>query len=136
MRVRRAKARDLAKIAELCTSCGFNAPNDKVINSQDIAIIAEDGTKAIGFLWCGLMAKNSIGFVDFFIVHPDHRGQKVGEAIGQQLIKISNLKKVDLIIGTVRHDEFHDFSVANGRKIGLAPEPSSYTLITGVFGGN
>lgn len=136
MRVRRAKAKDLAKIAELCTSCGFNAPKDNVINSQDIAIVAEVDNKVIGFVWCGLMAKNSIGLVDFFIIHPEHRGQKVGESLGQQLIKICELKKVNIMMATIKQDQFHDFSLANGVKIGMTPDEASYSLITRVLGGN
>ena len=132
MKVRKARKEDLEALNAIAEHYGWRHIPSNFINKRDIALTAvskKDGP--VGFLWCGLMAQNSFGYLEWFLVHPTFRKKGVGSALGKQFVKIAKKFNVKVVIGNVRHTEYHDSVIVNAYKIGMMADQIPHTLILG-----
>lgn len=101
------------------------------LNKRDIAIKACDDTgRPIGFIWGGLMANDSILYVDKFTVHPDYSKKKVGYLLCKALFEEARKRGVKTGFGVVMQDEHHDKSCFNALRFAFGGHSRSYTYIT------
>lgn len=100
------------------------------LNKKDIALQARlESGELIGFLWCGLMANNTIAYMDKVAVDPAHTGNGVINALYIELFRIAYKKGVRTVIGFVRQDEYHLKSCKAALKMGLGGDAISYTHV-------
>lgn len=100
------------------------------INKRDIALQARlESGELIGFVWCGLLAKGTVAYMDKVAVDPDHTGKGVINALYTELFKIAYKKGVKEVIGFVRHDNYHLKSCKAALKMALGGDKESYTHV-------
>jgi N-acetylglutamate synthase-like GNAT family acetyltransferase len=132
MIIRKARKSDLPGITALTSYYGMASPTEAFINSRDISLVAcEDSGKIVGFVWCGLMAKNKLGCVDFFVIDPTYSGQKVGEKMGIELKRLIKAAGGSIMVAMITQQEHHDKSLVNAIKMGMTPTKETYTVVVG-----
>lgn len=100
------------------------------LNKKDIALQARlESGELIGFLYCGLMANNTIAYIDKVAIDPSHTGKGVINAMYKELFKIAYSKGVKSVFGFIRHDEYHLKSCKAALRMGLGGDPVSYTHV-------
>lgn len=100
------------------------------INKKDIALQARlESGELIGFIWCGLMANNTIAYVDKVTVDPAHTGNGVIHNLYKELFKIAYSKGVKQVFGIIRHDAYHLKSAKAALRMGLGGDTISYTHV-------
>jgi len=130
MIIRRAISSDLAAIQQLLKEHSGHPIGPEHLNKRDIALVARgtDGSLA-GFIWCGLMAKNTTGYIACFCVHPDWRGKGVGAALGKRVMQEAARQGATYVFGAIREGASHDASAVNALKIGMASDPVPCTYV-------
>lgn len=123
--ISRAKPADLDAIRYLLSRYGSKlVVLPEHINHRDVALQARhnDTGELVGFLWCGLMAKNKIGYIDKFTVSPEFSKHGIGNLMAlrllQELVKIG----VKQVFGIIKHDEYTDKSAMNALKLAMASD--------------
>lgn len=119
----------LAEINNLLSKHGIHPVTASHLTEPNV-IELKDG-KVIGFIWMGLMAEGTIGYIDKFVVHPDYRAQGVGYKLAQSLLECAKELGVKEVFGYIKQDENHDASGMNALKMALASDKGSYTHVFG-----
>lgn len=130
-RIKRANIQHILCINELLINSNLSSITPDHLNGKDLAIAVFDEDKLIGFLWVGLMAKNTLGWIDYFVIHPDYRTQGVGELLAKRALELGKQKGVKRAIAAIGHHEFHSASAMNALKMAMIAEPIPYTFIKG-----
>jgi len=105
--------------------------NPDLVNDNDISLVATDGNKVVGFLWVGLMANNTMAYIDRFIVHQDYRGRGIGNKLGTAAFKQAAKKNVEEFHGFIKNDSFYEASAVNALRLGLGGDNKPYTHVRG-----
>lgn len=130
MIIKSAKLEDLPAIQYLMQIYGKMVVGPEHLNKRDIAVQARnDSGELIGFIWCGLMAKNTLAYVDSFVVHPTLAGKGVGTALLLELQKRLSRAGVVKVFGAIKQDEFHDKSAMNCLKMGMGADNTPHTIV-------
>lgn len=129
MHIRRARPKDLPGIQALMGAYDKFQVESCHINHRDIALVAEHEHTIVGFVWVGLMAKNTMGRVDKFAVRPEYSRRGVGEALGRELLCEAKKRGVKYLSASIRHDQYHNASCANALKIGMQGDTAAYTAV-------
>ena len=132
--IRRATQEDLSQIHGLCLKYGLESMRPEFINSRDICLVADIGGKIGGYIWAGLMARNTFAYVCGFTVDPQYSKQRVGENLAKELLRVARMKGVRSFVATIKQDKYHDQCAVNCLKAGAGAAPESCTLITGDLG--
>lgn len=131
LKVRRAKKFDVVNINAVLASYGYQAIDESYINPRDIALVAVDSGKIIGFLWIGLMRQNKQGYIDCFAVSGAYSGKGVGNLLAKAALEACRKLNVSEVFGIIANGEFHDRSAINALKMALASDGLSYTQVRG-----
>lgn len=100
------------------------------INKRDYAYQARlDSGELIGFVWCSLMANNTVAYFDKVAVDPDHAGKGVINALFKELFPILYRKGVKEVNGIIRHDDYHLKAAKAVLRMGLGGDTVSYTYV-------
>lgn len=127
-----AKPKHFNDINELQKAYGLRSIEPLSINHRDISLVALDVQgRVVGFIWMGLMAGNTRGYIDHFVVLPDYAKQGVGFQLGKALYDRAFKRGVREVFGVIRHNEFHDKSAMNALKFGLVAHSEPYTYVCG-----
>lgn len=131
MNIRKALPADLPAIQELTGKFGMPV-SEAHINNRDISLVARatDGS-LVGFLFCGLMAKNTTGYIDKFCVDPTYRKKGVGNALAMACLSELAKRKVRSAFGLIKQDEAHDASAINALKMAMGSDGKPYTYVHG-----
>lgn len=130
MIIKRALYQDLPAIRFLMQKYGKMVVTESLLNSRDIAIQARlDSGELVGFLWCGLMAKGTIGYLDKFCVDPSYAKQGVGNALALALKTELVKRRVHSVFGLIKQDKFHDKSAMNALKCAMGSHDAPYTFV-------
>lgn len=126
-----ATKQDIPAIQYLLASYGSKLSLDPaLINNKDIALQARDESgKLIGFLWVGLMAKNTLGYMDKFCVDKDYSKKGVGKALALALKDRLVKRRVKTVFGIIRQDQYHDKSAMNALRMAVGGDQISYTYV-------
>ncbi len=130
-RIRRAYQADLDDINSLLEGYSINPVTRDCINDKDIAVVACEAKRVVGFVWCGLMAKNTVGYLANFVVAQDCAGSGVGERLLKHTLEVLKKKSVKQVFGTIKQDEYHDKSAYNALKIAMGADKLPHTYVTG-----
>lgn len=127
---KRVRKEDLVAVRALAQQSAKFSIDDSLINNRDIAIQArdEDTGALAGFLWCGLMSGNELGYVDKFMVSKDFHNKQVGELMFKALLNECKKRKVKTFIGHILRDSNHDRVCKSVLKIGAGGHELPYTL--------
>lgn len=131
MFISNATKQDIPAIQYLLASYGSKLVLDPAcINKRDIALQARDESgKLVGFLWVGLMAKNTLGYMDKFCVDKDSSRKGVGKSLAlamkDQLVK----RRVKTVFGIIRQDQYHDQSAMNALRMAIGGDPLPFTYV-------
>lgn len=130
MYISRATKADINAISYLMQESGKMSVSEDLFNNRDIALQArEDSGELIGFLWCGLMAKNSIGYLDKLAVSKkgNHKlaRKMLGLAMKDELVK----RKVRSVFGLIMHDQYHDRAAINALQWAFGAHSAPYTYV-------
>lgn len=130
--VRTATKQDLNEIQVLLGKYdNIMQVNSEHLNNYDVALQARlDSGELVGFIWCGLMANKTLGYVDKFVVDPKYANQKVGLLLCQTLTKTLLTLGIKEAIGYIRQDEYHDKSALNALKTVMKTDRVSYTQVS------
>jgi ribosomal protein S18 acetylase RimI-like enzyme len=129
MKIHRAHKSHLSRINTLLSNSGLLPITIDALNKRDIAVVVIDGPEVVGFIWCGLMAKKTKGYIDHFVVHPDYIGNGVGAMLGTKLLSVAQKLGVKFLFGVIEHHASHDKSVINASKIGMQHYPVPHTIV-------
>lgn len=130
MRARKARPRDYSEIEALLQRHRMTA-DPSLINHRDVALVAFDGDRIIGFLWVGLMAKNQMGYIDKFVVSSEYAGKGVGHELAQAALKECVKRGVREVHGFIREDASHYACGFNALKMAMASDGLPYTYVRG-----
>lgn len=100
------------------------------INKKDISLQARLETgELIGFVWCGMLAKGTVAYMDKVAVDPEYAGKGVIHALYKELFKVAYSRGVREVIGFVRQDQYHLKSCKAALKMALGGDKESYTHV-------
>ncbi len=130
MVIRRAIRSDLPVIQDLASKYGKMEVGTEHLSHHDIALVARgaDGS-LMGFIWLGIMAKGTTGYIDKFMVAPEYRKRGVGQALTQALFTEALKRRVVHAFGVIRQDEYHDAYATHALGTAMKGDPFTYTLI-------
>ena len=134
MYIRKATKRDLNAINALQGLYGKMTVDPKLINHRDISLVAISSSPdadLLGFVWGGLMAGNSLMYIDKVVVHPGASGRGVLNALYRELFERGLKIGVKTGIGLIKRDKYHDKSAINALKMAFAADPIPYTYVFG-----
>lgn len=130
--ISRAKRDDLGAIQHLASKYkNMMVITPELFNNTDIALQARDDQGAlVGFLWCGLVAKSTLGIVDKVYVDPAAKGQHIQQRLYTELLKLAHTRGVKQLVGMIRQgNEFHDRSLIGAFKgLALKVDSTPYTF--------
>jgi len=132
MKIRRARKSDLTQINELCQTCRWTGITQPFINKRDLSLVVIDENQVVGFMWVGLMANGTVGYQDWYLVHPDHARKGVGTELAKRMTSIAKKKGVDVLFAHVEPTPSHDKVLINSKKIGMKSMPNKYTMLIGL----
>jgi GNAT superfamily N-acetyltransferase len=128
--IARAKTCELAAIRRLLSCAGMELGAEH-LNRRDIALVAKDADRVVGFLWIGLMAGHKVAYIDKFVVAAEARGRGVGNALAQAALAECKKRGVKEVHGFIRQDTSHAASSMNALKMALGADPHPYTYVRG-----
>lgn len=131
MIIKRAYKEDLSSINDLSTWYGFKPLTEDHFNNRDIAIAACYKDKIVGFVWCGLMCNQKVGYIDHFLVHPEFHKQGIGQELSKKLREVLNKRGVRQVFGFIDNSEFHNASAMNALKMAMGSNDAKYTYVSG-----
>lgn len=100
--------------------------------TKDIALQVRLGSgEMVAFCWVGVMAGNTVGFVDKVVIHPGYSKQGISTIIYQELVRLAAKRGVKSLFGTIMQGAYHDASCANAVKMGMNTMPGSYSISYG-----
>jgi N-acetylglutamate synthase-like GNAT family acetyltransferase len=132
--VRDAKETDIAGINALLELYGLCELSREYINDRDVSLVYHDmvGTGTVGgFLWCGLMANCTYGYIDKYAVLPENQGKGAAQELAKALRERLVAKGVKNVFGIIKQADWHHASAINGLKMGMSAHMKPYTYITG-----
>jgi N-acetylglutamate synthase-like GNAT family acetyltransferase len=129
--IRRANPSDIPAIHSLNRAYALEQMPEEFLNSRDICLVAETGGKVAGYIWAGLMARNTFAYVAGFAVDPTLSKQGIGERLAKELLRVARMKGVKSFVATIKQDKYHDQCAVNCLKAGAGAAPESCTFITG-----
>lgn len=127
----RPKIQDLPGIQTLALNRGNMSVGQEHLNRRDIALVAKDASKIVGFLWIGLMAGNSMAYIDKFTVAQNYAGRGVGHALASAALMACKKRGVTEVHGFIRQDASHAASSMNALKMALGADSHPYTYVRG-----
>jgi N-acetylglutamate synthase-like GNAT family acetyltransferase len=129
--IKRARSEHIPAVNELARMYGLPDVPESLINNHDIALVAVQDGRTVGFIWCGLMGRKEIGYVDFYLVASDVAKSGVGRALGLEVIRRAKNMGVRTLIGSIRRDEWHEKSAMNALKCAFGADPIPHTSLMG-----
>lgn len=122
MKIRRALKQDVTGLENLFELHGAEF-NEDFINKKDLSFVAVEKEKVIGFIWVGLVANSSIGYIDFFFVDPEHVSKGVGKALGHKMKEIAKKKSVKQLVGQIEAQNVPSIKCAQNIGMNFHPNP-------------
>lgn len=130
MYTHKATKGDLPAIRYLLNQYGKMIIGPEHLGHRDISICARNSEGAvIGFLYIGVMAQNTVGYIDKFCVDPAAKGKGVGNLLAKAAFTACQKRGVKEVFGVIRQDEHHDKSAMNALKMAFGAHPESYTYV-------
>lgn len=128
--IRRAYESDLIAINQLAVLYGYDPITRETLNKKDLSILAINDEVVLGFLWCGLMNKNTLGYLDHFLVHPHCTKKGLGNKLAQRMRTLCKIKGVQKVFGIIAQSKFHDKSAMNALKMAMGAHSMPYTYVS------
>lgn len=130
MDVRLAHRQDFDAIVSLLNEYGKFTITPRHINHRDISIIAYSPEgQCIGFLWAGLMAGNTVAYIDKFCVKKEFNGNRLGKRMAIRAMQEGVKRGVREVFGIIRQDDYHDKSAMNALKSAIGADTLPYTFV-------
>jgi len=130
MQIRLARKSDYPAVVELLKEHGKFSVTRKHLNHRDISVIVyADTGECIGYLYCGLMAGNSVAYMDKFTIHSSVNGQHLGHKMALFAVREGLKRGVREIFGIIKQDAYHDKSAVNALKVGIGSDKEPYTYV-------
>lgn len=127
--VRNAKKSDLPAIEELLRVYSKFSVTDKYVNHRDMSFVAYDGPRCVGFLWVGLMASNTVAYIDKFCIHPDYSRQGIAKKMGEMALLRGMKIGVRECFGVIKADDYHNKCALDALKMGMGAHKEQYTYV-------
>lgn len=128
--IKRARPSHLNGINTLLERNGLLPITIDKIYKDSVAIVACMGESVVGFIWLGLMARQTMAYIDHFVVHEDFSGYGVGHALATKAHKAIQSKKTDYIFGVIRlENPSYTKSSINALKMAFGSDGYTYTYI-------
>lgn len=135
MIISRASKQDLPAIRFLMQQYGNKMiVTEDHLNKRDIALQARIEGELVGFAWGGLMAKNTIMYIDKVAVDPKHNKQGIVKFLYKELFKQALQLGVKQGFGMIRQDQYHDRACINALKMAFGADSLPYTHVFGEAG--
>lgn len=132
MLIRPTLKSDFLPINTLLASYGHAPARLEAINNKDIGLVAISSEgEVVGHIWVGLMARNTFGYIDNFVVDRRYSGQGVGQALAQKALDLAKRRGVREAFGVIMRGEHHNKSALNALKMAMGAHPESYTYVCG-----
>lgn len=132
MIISRATKQDLPAIQFLMQQYGNKmVVTESHLNKKDIALQVRKDGLLVGFAWGGLMAKNSIMYIDKVAVDPRYTKQGIVQLLYKELFKQAIKLGVQEGFGMIRQDEHHDKACVNALKMAFGADSLPYTHVFG-----
>lgn len=127
--ISRCKLVDLGSIKDLLSMYGKKVEiTSNHINKRDIALQARLETgELVGFVWGGMLANKTIGYLDKVVIHPDHHHKGILNLLYKELFKQAYQAGVREMFGIIRQDEYHDASAVQALRMAVGADAVSYT---------
>lgn len=131
--IKRAHRQDLASIQALMATYSLFTISVECLNKRDIALKAIDTETGalIGFAWGGLMAQNTLIYIDKVTVHPAYAKKGVAQELYHRLFNTALKLGAKKGFGIIRQDQYHDKAAMNALKMAFAADAQPYTYVYG-----
>ena len=130
MTVRLAHKQDYPAIVSLLNQYGKFTLTQRHINHRDISIVSYSPTgECNGFLWVGLMAGNTVGYIDKFCIGREYAGERLGKRMALIGIQECLKRGVREVMGIIRQDEYHDKCAMSALKAAIGADELPYTFV-------
>lgn len=129
--ISRARKQDLPAIHELMRLYGSKMQvGSEHLNNRDIALQARNANgELVGFVWAGLMAQNTLAYIDKVAIRPDYAKQGVSQLLYHELFKLGARRGVKEVFGIIRQDQYHDKAAVNALKMAFGADSLPYTYV-------
>ncbi len=132
MVISKATKQDLPAIRYLMQQYGNKCiVTEDHINKRDISLQARIDGNLVGFVWGGLMAKNTIMYIDKVAVDPLYVKQGIVKVLYKELFKQALKLGVKQGFGIIKQDKYHDKACINALKMAFGADSVSYTHVYG-----
>lgn len=133
IQVSKPKKDDLPALQYLMQQYGKFTIDANHLNPRDIALQARntDNGEVAGFVWLGLMANSTVGYIDKFIVHPDYKNKGIGKLLANHALEACVKRGIKEVFGLIKQDQYHDASAFNALRMAMTSDNASYTLVQG-----
>lgn len=102
------------------------------INHRDIGVVAYDENgHLVGFMWAGLMAKNTVAYLDKVVIAPEYAGKGMHNQLAKFLLRELVKRGVRQAFGVIAHDEHHDKAAMGALKMAMFSDGRTYTYVVG-----
>lgn len=129
MQIRRPLKKDIADINLLLDRYELATITEAQLNSRDISLVVDDCETIVGFIWVGLMSKNTLGYVDHYCIDEAYGGKGLGHKLAIKALKVAKKKGVRRVSGIIRPTQWHDKSAINALKMAMASYPYQVTYV-------
>lgn len=131
MIITRCRKSDLPAIQYLMHKYGDKmVVTEDHLNKKDIALQSRlPSGELIGFIWCGMLANNTVAYMDKVAVDPDYSSKGVINELYKEGFKMAYKRGARTVLGFIRHDDHHLKSCKAALRMGLGGDPLSYTHV-------
>jgi len=106
MYISRATKSDIPAIEHLLAPSGKFLFSKRAINKVDLAYqVRNEEGRLVGFIWCGLMAGKSVGYIDHFCIAPDYAKQGIAQGLWDHLYKEVKARGIKYLLGNTANDD-------------------------------
>lgn len=131
MNIRQANLLDLPRINFLIQSYSLAPIDANFINDKDMSIVAEKDNKIVGFVWGGVMANQSLVFIDYLTVDGMYANTNIGHKMVNALLKIGKERGSRIAITNVLMNKFYYRSKGIAERVGMIKVPHKCALLLG-----
>lgn len=131
MNIRQAKLSDIYKINLLIEDYRLKAIDANFINDKDLSIVCEQDNRIVGFVWGGVMANQSLVFIDYLTVDRMLANTNIGHRMVKELLKLGKERGCQIAITNILMNKYYYRSKGIAERIGMVKVPHKCALLLG-----
>lgn len=129
--IKRAKKHQIPQINKVLEEYNYTTIDASYINARDIALVAVDNKRVVGFVWAGLMRQNTVGYIGCIAISRSYAGQGVHHMLAKSMLERGTKLGVKECFGVIPDTPYHDKAAVGALKMAMGSDGYTYTLVKG-----